>query len=115
MAGVLALFSGCAAKQARLGHSIPTPKEQEKRLVPGETVYLVSTAIDGNSAGFPSAIIDSAGEACFLLGVKVHVGGLTPAEATAAVQKAYQPRYFIHWDFIVSRVQQECEVGSAPG
>ncbi len=113
LAGVMSLVIGCATKPASLGHADLTPQELENPLMPDETIYLVSAAIDGNSAGFPSATIDSAGDACFL-GVKVHVAGLTPAEATAAIQRAFQPKYFRSWDFVVTRVQPTASPNGGP-
>jgi hypothetical protein len=67
-------------------------------------IRLVPTSIADPPDGIVVSI-DPAGDVSPLLGVKVHVAGLTPMEATAAIQKAYQPQYFTHWDFAVTRVQ----------
>ena len=102
LAGALVFFPGCTATQSQ--QRAPVAAEQAK-LWSGETIRLESKAtID---AGSPEATIDAAGDACFLLGVKVHVGGLTPAEATVAVWKTYQPTYFRNWDLEVIRVQPD--------
>ncbi len=102
LAGALVLFSGCTATKSQQRAPVAT---EQKKLLPGETIRLESKAtID---AGSPEATIDAAGDVCFLLGVKTHVGGLTPAEATVAVQKTYQPKYFRNWDFEIIRVQQK--------
>ena len=104
LAGALVLFPGCTATRTQSQQRAPVAAEQAK-LLPGETIRLESKAtID---AGSREASIDAAGDVCFLLGVKVHVGGLTPAEATVAVQKTYQPKYFRNWDFEVIRVQRD--------
>jgi protein involved in polysaccharide export with SLBB domain len=73
--------------------------------MPGEMIHLVPTSIADPPDGM-MVPIDPAGDVSPLLGIKVHVAGLTPTEAAAAIQKAYQPKYFTHWDFTVTRVQQ---------
>ncbi len=113
LAAVMSLLTGCATRLAPLGRGDLTPQEQQNPLMPGETIYLLSAAIDGNSAGFPSATIDSAGDANFL-GVEIHVAGLTPAEATTAIQRAFQPKYFRSWDFVVTRVQPTASPNGGP-
>ncbi len=104
----LALFSGCAAKRVQTTRGDPTATGQEIPLSVGEVIRLESrSTID---AGAFEAVIDQAGDICFLLGIKVRVVGLTPTAATIEVRKTFQPRYFNHWDFEVVRVQPDDSV-----
>ena len=105
LAGMLTLFGGCASEQMHLGREILAADQPEKPLSAGETIYPVSTGLCRGLAPDPQATIDSAADVCFSLGLAVHVAGLTPSEATAALQRAYQPRDYKNWDFVISRVQ----------
>lgn len=113
MAVTLLLLCGCATKREHSSQGPAVVSERALPLAPGETVRLVPTSIADPPDGL-EARIDPEGDVCLLLGVKVHVAGLTPTEAAAAIQKAYQPRYFKYWDFALVRVQPGAPPSGGP-
>ena len=98
------ILAGCASQSPRSDGTLASGSKPALPLTPGEMIRLVPTSIADPPDGMV-VLIDSAGDVSPLLGVRVHIAGLTPAEAAAAIQKAYQPRYFTHWDFTVTRVR----------
>ena len=111
VAVALVLSPGCASKRVRAEARSPVRAGQAATLAPGETIRLVSPS----SKTSAQATIDSKGEVCFSLGIRVHVAGLTPAEANTALRKAYQvPDYIRPWDYVVVRVQPGASPNGGP-
>jgi protein involved in polysaccharide export with SLBB domain len=101
---ILTMFLGCAARRAPTAVGAPIVAAEALPLAPGETIRLVPTYTTNPGSGF-EATVDSEGYIHLMLAQRVHVAGLTPSEAAAAIKRLYVPDANPRYDVTVVRVQ----------